>query len=434
MLGFFGFRLLDIWLAGQSHPYYNAVLGFKGLFPLLAELERRLPNLGRLVADRSRRCIGEMYCFSVVNFLMNKGGPMAKVKFSQYSILNITILLALNLLDSSKILACSTFSFLDRGHAFVGKSYDWDKEQGVLHVNKRGVKKSSLRVFPTDRPLTWTSRYGSLTLNQYGRELPNAGINEAGLVVEVMVLGGANYPAADEKLSVNESQWVQYMLDMAGSVEDVITMARQSRVAKILIPLHYMACDTSGSCVAVEPIAGELVITELGSGDNKVMTNDTYEAGMRYLKGFDGFGGSRPIPTSKGSLDRFVIASDHVKNANTLLGRDGVEFGFEGINRVASSATKWRVVYDLDSRSIHFSTQSQTAVKKVELSEFDFDCRSSVDVYDMKSVASGNISKQFSQYSAVENSKLVRSSLSGSVPETLLKAAESLPESTECTH
>ena len=220
---------------------------------------------------------------------------MSRDNFFRFFTINLAAVFCGQIMGSSESLACSTFSYLEKGQAFVGKSYDWDKEQGVLHVNKRGVKKSALQVFPTDRPLSWTSKYGSLTLNQYGRELPNAGINEAGLVVEVMVLGGAKFPAPDEKLSVNESQWVQYMLDMAGSASEVATLARQARLAKILIPLHYMACDTSGACVAVEPIGGDLVITDLTSQGNKVMTNDSYDRSMSYLKGFDGFGGNRPM-------------------------------------------------------------------------------------------------------------------------------------------
>jgi choloylglycine hydrolase len=357
---------------------------------------------------------------------------MSRVNSLRLIAINLVTLLCCHLLSASQSLACSTFSYSEQGHSFVGKSYDWDKEQGVLHVNKRGVKKSALQVFPTDRPLTWTAKYGSLTLNQYGRELPNAGINEAGLVVEVMVLGGAKFPAPDEKLTVNESQWVQYMLDMAGSANDVAVLTRQARLSKILIPLHYMACDPSGACIAVEPIDGEMVITDLSERGNKVMTNDSFENGMKYLKGFEGFGGSRPIPTSKGSLDRFVIASDHIKRANSLTSQDGVKFGFEGIERVASAATKWRVVYDLDARSIYFATQSETNVKKANLSEFDFNCRTAVKVYDMAARSSGDVSSKFTDYSSKDNSQLVRSSLGRSVPEALLQAAESLPESTEC--
>lgn len=358
---------------------------------------------------------------------------MSQKKLTKLRNLVIVGLAYCHLIGSSQAIACSTFSFMDSGRAFVGKSYDWDKEQGVLHVNKRGVRKSALQVFPTDRPLTWTSKYGSLTLNQYGRELPNAGINEAGVVVEVMVLGGARFPAPDEKLSVNESQWVQYMLDMAGSTDEVVNLAKQARLSKILIPLHYMACDPTGACVAFEPIEGELVVTDLAARGNKVMTNDTYENGMRYLNEFEGFGGTRPVPSSKGSLDRFVIASDHVKRLSGMNSiEQGVGFAFEGIERVASGATKWRVVYDLDSKHLHFSTQSETSVKKAKVSEFDFSCSSPVKVYNMASGSAGDISRSFKDYSSDDNSRLIRSSLGRSVPEALLRAAENLPSTTEC--
>ena len=35
-------------------------------------------------------------------------------------------------------------------------------------------------------PASWVSKYGSVTFNQYGRELPTGGMNEAGLVVETI--------------------------------------------------------------------------------------------------------------------------------------------------------------------------------------------------------------------------------------------------------
>jgi penicillin V acylase-like amidase (Ntn superfamily) len=371
--------------------------------------------------------------FKVLALNFYPGGFMSHGKCSRLGVLCTNLLIFGQLTYAPMALACSTFSYMEQGQAYVGKSYDWDKEQGVLHVNKRGVRKSALQVFPTDNPVTWTSKYGSLTLNQYGRELPNAGINEAGLVVEVMVLGGAKFPAVNDKPSLNESQWVQHMLDMAGSVQDVVALTAESRIAKILIPLHYMACDVSGACVAVEPINGELVVTDLTTSGNKVMTNDTYESGMSYLKDFEGFGGNRPIPTSKGSLDRFVIASDHIKRGNALGTQDAVQFGFDGIERVASSATKWRVVYDLESRRLHFATQSETNIKNVKISDFDFDCRVPVKVYDMSSQSSGDVVGEFIDYSSDNNSQLVRRSLGRSVPEALLHAAESLPEMTECT-
>ncbi len=53
----------------------------------------------------------------------------------------------------------------------VGKSYDWNDERGLVVVNKRGVIKRALVLSPGNAPARWTSRFASLTFNQYGREL-----------------------------------------------------------------------------------------------------------------------------------------------------------------------------------------------------------------------------------------------------------------------
>ena len=174
------------------------------------------------------------------------------------------------------------------------------------------------------------------------------------------------------------------------------------------------------------------MVTDLAAKGNKVMTNDSYARAMEYLKNYAGFGGSKPIPTGRGSLDRFVIASDHIKKASTFAASDAVKFGFEGIEQVASGATKWRVVYDMDQERVHFSTKTSTAPKSTELGTFDFDCRQAVKVYDMASGDSGNVSPNFKDYTKDTNSDLVRSSLGGSVPDALIQAAIDLPESTTC--
>ena len=96
--------------------------------------------------------------------------------------------------------ACTTF-MLERGaERVVGKSYDWYMGQGLVLVNKRGVAKRSLPVKPGDRPAQWQSRHASVTFNQYGREFPAGGMNDAGLVVEIMWLDSSTYEKADDRL------------------------------------------------------------------------------------------------------------------------------------------------------------------------------------------------------------------------------------------
>ncbi len=54
-----------------------------------------------------------------------------------------------------------------------------------------------LRESLTQRPVHWTSRSASITFNQYGRDFPTAGMNDAGLVVALMDLNSTQYPAVD---------------------------------------------------------------------------------------------------------------------------------------------------------------------------------------------------------------------------------------------
>ena len=111
---------------------------------------------------------------------------------------------------------CTTFC-LDHGDRPVfGRNLDWMVGDGLVIINKRGVKKTAgPGPFERDRDdlLTWTSKYGSATFNQYGREFPMGGINEAGLVVETMLLDETEYPSPDSRPGIGLLQWVQYQLD-----------------------------------------------------------------------------------------------------------------------------------------------------------------------------------------------------------------------------
>lgn len=327
---------------------------------------------------------------------------------------------------------CTTFSYASGKQSFMAKSYDWSMEQGFLHINKRHVAKSALKILPTDQPLSWTSRYGSLTFNQYGRELPNAGINEAGLVVEVMELKQSTYPQNENKSSLNESQWVQYLLDTAGSVVDAKSIASQVRIAKILVPLHYLACDATGACAAFEYVNGRLTITDLHKKDSKVLTNDTYTQLIQYRKKFLGFGGTKPLPTgSTTSQDRFVLASHHVKTApQSIEAADA--FGFAGLSKVFSPNTRWQIVYNLDQKSVSFHTTSVPQTKSINLEAFDFSCKTPVKTFDMQSPLSGDVTQKFSDYSEQQNTALVDQSLGTSVPPPVVAMARKLPGTTSC--
>lgn len=172
--------------------------------------------------------------------------------------LPVGLAVLLVLLFPAVVGACTTFCLDDNGQRIFGRNYDWDVEDCLIVVNKRGVAKTS---YSQTHPAKWISRYGSVTFNQYGRELPQGGMNEAGLVVETMWLSPTEYPAPDARAEVGELQWVQYQLDTAGSVADVIASDAAIRILREnSSPIHFLVCDCKGDCASIEFLGGKMVV------------------------------------------------------------------------------------------------------------------------------------------------------------------------------
>ena len=106
------------------------------------------------------------------------------------TVLIIVAITALALNIAAPAWTCSTFLCGEGDSLYFGKNYDWNVEDGLLMVNKRGLQKSAA---VRQHAASWTSKFGSVTFNQYGREWPSGGMNEAGLVVEVRV-GDGKHP------------------------------------------------------------------------------------------------------------------------------------------------------------------------------------------------------------------------------------------------
>lgn len=70
--------------------------------------------------------------------------------------------------------ACTVMCFKFGDGSVVARNHDWYFGDGLIFVNKRGIEKTAISF---DEPLRWTSKYGSVSFTQYGRELPLAGMN-----------------------------------------------------------------------------------------------------------------------------------------------------------------------------------------------------------------------------------------------------------------
>lgn len=119
-------------------------------------------------------------------------------------------------------------------------------------VNKRNLIKKADNFFdPESKTVEWISKFGSITFNQYGKEHPMGGMNEVGLVVEVMWLSGSRYPNADSRPALGELPWVQYQLDNFSTVKEVIDSDSSIRISTDSQPLHFLVCDRSGEAATI---------------------------------------------------------------------------------------------------------------------------------------------------------------------------------------
>ncbi len=122
----------------------------------------------------------------------------------------------------SVLFACTTFSFTAKDETVVfGRNFDFPVGIGHIEINKRNLRKKSF-VQPPEKTFEWVSKYGSITFNQAGKEFPYGGINEAGLVIELMWHREAVYPEKDNRYGLSELQWIQYQLDNSETVKEVI--------------------------------------------------------------------------------------------------------------------------------------------------------------------------------------------------------------------
>lgn len=332
-------------------------------------------------------------------------------------------------------LPCTTFCFLHDGEWVYGRNYDWSIEHGMIFINKRGVAKQSMA---EHNPARWVSKYGSITFNQYGRELPLGGMNEAGLVIECMWLDQTEYPHVDSREELGELQWIQYQLDNAATVEDVLASDLKVRISvRDSHPLHFLACDRAGGCAVVEFLSGKMVAYSGSDLPVTALTNSTYAYSCDFLAAVDGDESGDAFTVSSYSNKRFYWAAGGVRDWDPRSGKTPVDYAFEILDKVAIESTMFRIVYDVKQGRIYFTTRSNPSVRRVDFGAFDFSCDTPVRILDLAGTAEGNVTGMFTDYTFDDNYDLIKTSFSDTyflqdVPDSLLRVIAAYPDSLRC--
>ena len=336
-----------------------------------------------------------------------------------------------------KASTCTTFAMGTGANAFVGKSYDWEYGTGMLVINKRNVEKTAVSFDAADTAAKWVSKHSSVTFNQFGREFPMGGMNDKGLVVEIMWLEESTYPESGKKALpvVNQAQWVQYILDTSASVEEAVKQASLVRVVALMeVPVHYLVCERTGQCAAFEYLNKKLVVSrDTAQGKVRALTNDTYKNSAAALKRYQGFGGVTAVPEkSQDSLERFAIANHFGRPDKSAHATAAT--GFEILERVRwENYTQWHIVYDQTKGVVSYRSEEAREIKEINLATIPASCATPVKMIDLADAnVKGDITQTIQDYDTAAARAVLEKNPDLSQVPMILEMALQYPDTTKC--
>ncbi|MCB2219095.1 MAG: linear amide C-N hydrolase [Bacteroidetes bacterium] len=348
----------------------------------------------------------------------------------------IFLLISLFLATAAK--PCTTFVLKDKNDNIVfGRNFDFPTGMGHVIINKRNQSKTAF-IRPPEIPFTWTSKFGSITFNQNGKEFPYGGMNEAGLVVEQMWLQEAQYPPQDDRHGLTELQWIQYQLDCSATVADVIESNQNLRVSFTSVAtLHFLVADKTGDVATIEYLDGKMVLHRGADLPYAVLANCPYDVSNEYKQNRDANTEKAYTNWIENSSGRFTTAAHMIDEWNGA--EPGIEdYAFSILDAVAQeNSTQWSIVYNINSQTIAWKTNSNQKIRALQLDHFDFSCESA-DLYIEieQTPASPDDFRVFSydtNYELIEGVCNAVEFLKNSVPPEARIAIAHYPESVICS-
>jgi penicillin V acylase-like amidase (Ntn superfamily) len=295
-------------------------------------------------------------------------------------------------------LACITFNLGEGTNVVYGRNFDWSVDLGAVIVNPRHVRKTAF-VLPPSTPVRWTSRYGSVTFNQFSREIPVGGMNEEGLVIESLV-SLAEYASRDGRHAITEFQWIQYQLDMCRSVKEVIASDKDIRIDHYALSIHYFITDRFGQSAVIEFIGGRMVARTADTLPIRVLANSSYDEDLTMFRRLG------PKKNDLGAMSRFSCAA---QLSGHFPGRTNVVlYAFNTLDAVAQQDyTKWQIVYDIAPRRIFFRSLRSHGIKTIDLAWFNFSQIRNWSILDINTDGNGETRSLFRPYTPDVNSRLI---------------------------
>jgi len=287
--------------------------------------------------------------------------------------------------------ACTRFVYLGANDQVItARSMDWKTDVGTnLWVFPRGMGRSG-EAGPNS--IQWTSQYGSVIASGYDISTTD-GMNEAGLVANVLWLVESTYPEYDGSApGLSLAAWAQYVLDNFATVQEAVDALAEERFTIVtdsvpgenrLATLHLSLSDATGDSAIIEYIDGKQVIHH--NRDYQVMTNSpTFEQQLALNEYWTQIGGTVMLPGTNRAADRFARASFYVNaipkvadpvetiaSAFSVIRNTSVPLGITTPDQPNISSTRWRTVADHKRKLYFFESVLTPNIFWIDLTQLD---------------------------------------------------------------
>jgi penicillin V acylase-like amidase (Ntn superfamily) len=309
--------------------------------------------------------------------------------------------------------ACTIVRFRIGDDLLVARNHDWFFGEGLILVQPRGLSKTGIT---TVRPAKWTSRFGSVAFTQFGLGIPFAGMNEAGLTVDLLQLDSARFPSARslDRDSVNVIQWVQYQLDTSASVEEVVA-SLDSVHPLPLIPaierVHFFVTDAGGDVAVIEFIDGQPVICRGPQSIHCALANTDIRTCASHFS-----------DTDLSRYGRAARSIAEVERATDL--ETATEKAFAVLDDVSQPGlTRWSLLYEPIQKRLTFHTTEHRQQRSIDLDDFDLAQGSATLAIKVQSAHQGNLRSHFHEFTDDDNARIVNHSFDNYLPPGIGRVA-----------
>jgi penicillin V acylase-like amidase (Ntn superfamily) len=308
------------------------------------------------------------------------------------TVLCTSLLASAGLLAAAAADACTRFVYLGADdQVLTGRSMDWSTDIGTnLWVFPQGMQRSG-EAGPNS--LKWTSKYGSVIASGFDIATTD-GMNEAGLVANVLWLVESAYPKYDGKTpGLAVSAWAQYVLDNFATVKEAVeTLAKEPFTIVTdklpgedrLATVHLSLSDAGGDSAIIEYIDGRQVIHH--GRTYQVMTNSpVFDQQLALNAYWRQIGGTVMLPGTNRASDRFARASFYVNaipktkdpvettaSVFSVIRNTSVPYGITTPDQPNISSTRWRTVSDQKRKLYYFESALTPNVFWIDLTKMDF--------------------------------------------------------------